>query len=225
MKKNFTSQDRVTVVDTQRATTGRSHRLGRSGFVSVAFSPDGRPHVATNAIGGASVLDLTAANPTPERVPGTNEDINVVAFSPDGHLAAAGPNGTVQFRDPRTFEPLGAPVTVGTGVTLTLVFSPDSRLLAGSTPPTGRGSDRRPEPHAGRAARVPAQRRGPTPDVPALSRLTEHVPVGSPLSRQDRPSPMRLHLTLDVSARVGPRADESDGWLTQRQNRVTSGSK
>jgi WD40 repeat protein/DNA-binding SARP family transcriptional activator len=127
------SQDRVTLVDTERATAGPSHRLGRSGPVSVAFSPDGRRLVATNAIGGASVLDLTAADPTPERVPGTNADVNLVAFSPDGHLAATGgPDGTVQFRDPRTFEPLGAPVTVGSGVMLTLVFSPDSRLLAGA---------------------------------------------------------------------------------------------
>lgn len=70
-------------------------------------------------------------DPTPERIPGTEADVTVVAFSPDGHLAATGgAHGTVQFRDPRTFAPLGAPVRVGSGVMLTLVFSPDSSLLA-----------------------------------------------------------------------------------------------
>jgi WD40 repeat protein len=70
-------------------------------------------------------------DPTPERIPGTEADVTVVAFSPDGQLAATGGlSGTVQFRDPRTFAPLGAPVRVGSGVMLTLVFSPDSSLLA-----------------------------------------------------------------------------------------------
>jgi WD40 repeat protein/DNA-binding SARP family transcriptional activator/KaiC/GvpD/RAD55 family RecA-like ATPase len=126
------SEDRVTLVDTERATVSPAHRLGRAGFVGVTFRPDGRQLVATNAIGGASMLDLTAAEPVPERIPGTDAEVSVVAFSADGRLAATGGlHGTIQFRDPRTFEPLGAPVTVGSGVVLTLAFSPDSRLLVG----------------------------------------------------------------------------------------------
>lgn len=38
--------------------------------------------------------------------------------------------GTVQFRDPRTFAPLGGPVTVAEGVVVSLAFSPDGSLLA-----------------------------------------------------------------------------------------------
>jgi WD40 repeat protein len=125
------SEDRVTLVDVERGTAGRPQRLGRAGFVFLAFTPDGRRLVATNGIGGASELDLTVPDPTPERIPGTEADVTVVAFSPDGQLAATGgAHGTVQFRDPRTFAPLGAPVRVGSGVMLTLVFSPDSSLLA-----------------------------------------------------------------------------------------------
>ncbi|HET6954888.1 MAG TPA: WD40 repeat domain-containing protein, partial [Acidimicrobiales bacterium] len=125
------SEDRVTLVDAERGTVGRSQRLGRAGFVYVAFSPDGRRLVATNALGGASELDLTIAEPTPERIPGTEADVTVVAFSPDGRVAVTGgPRGTVQFRDPSTFEPLGAPVTVGGGLIYRVAFSPDGSLVA-----------------------------------------------------------------------------------------------
>jgi hypothetical protein len=55
----------------------------------------------------------------------------VAAFSPDGTLVATGsPNGTVQFRDARTFARLGAPVTVAEGFVSSLAFSPDGSLLA-----------------------------------------------------------------------------------------------
>jgi WD40 repeat protein len=125
------SEDRVTLVDAERGTAGASQRLGRAGFVYVAFSSDGRRLVATNAIGGASELDLTSVEPTPERIPGTEADVTVVAFSPDGRVAATGgPHGTVQFRDPDTFEPLGAPVTVGSGLIYRVAFSPDGSLVA-----------------------------------------------------------------------------------------------
>jgi WD40 repeat protein len=57
----------------------------------------------------------------------------VAAFSPDGRLAATGSQaGTVQFRDPRTFAPLGAPVTVAEGTIVNLAFNPDGTLLAAS---------------------------------------------------------------------------------------------
>jgi WD40 repeat protein len=36
----------------------------------------------------------------------------------------------VQFRDPRTFAPLGGPVTVAEAVVVSIAFSPDGRVLA-----------------------------------------------------------------------------------------------
>jgi WD40 repeat protein len=97
----------------------------------VTFSPDGLRLVATSFGGGAWVFDLTKEDPTPELLPDTLDDVAVAAFSPDGSLAATGsPNGTVQFRDARTFAPLGAPVTVAEGFVSSLAFSPDGSLLA-----------------------------------------------------------------------------------------------
>ena len=123
--------DRVTLVDTEQGTPGPSHRLGGVVFTLVTFSPDGRRLVATSVNGGAWVFDLTEEDPTPQLVPDTLGEVSVAAFSPDGSLAATGsPTGTVQFRDPRTFAPLGAPVRVGEAIILSLVFSPDGSLLA-----------------------------------------------------------------------------------------------
>jgi WD40 repeat protein/class 3 adenylate cyclase len=123
--------DRITLVDTHQGTQSPPHRLGRSGFTDVSFSPDGRRLVATSFGGGAWVFDLTKEDPTPELLPDTLDDVAVAAFSPDGSLAATGsPNGTVQFRDARTFAPLGAPVTVAEGFVSSLAFSPDGSLLA-----------------------------------------------------------------------------------------------
>jgi WD40 repeat protein/DNA-binding SARP family transcriptional activator len=123
--------DRITLVDTHQGTQSPPHRLGSSTFTDVTFSPDGLRLVATSFSGGAWVFDLTKEDPTPELLPDTLDDVAVAAFSPDGSLAATGsPNGTVQFRDARTFAPLGAPVTVAEGFVSSLAFSPDGNLLA-----------------------------------------------------------------------------------------------
>jgi WD40 repeat protein len=124
--------DTITLVDTEQGTQSPPHRLGRSTFTVVTFSPDGRRLVATSlGEGGAWVFDLTKEDPTPELLPDTLDDVAVAAFSPDGSLAATGsPSGTVQFRDPRTFAPLGVPVTVAEGTIMNLAFSPDGTLLA-----------------------------------------------------------------------------------------------
>jgi WD40 repeat protein/DNA-binding SARP family transcriptional activator len=124
--------DRVTLIDTDTGTFGPPHRLGAIGgatFTAVTFSPDGRRLVATNVFGGAWVFDLTEEDPTPEPIPDTL-GVSAAAFSPDGSLAATGsPTGTVQFRDPRTFAPLGAPVRTSEGIILHVTFSPDGSLL------------------------------------------------------------------------------------------------
>jgi DNA-binding SARP family transcriptional activator/WD40 repeat protein len=123
---------RVTLIDTEQGTPGPPHRLGSISLVGVTFSPDGRRLVATSVgSGGAWVFDLTEEDPTPEPVPDTLGNVSAVAFSPDGDLAASGsPTGTVQFRDPRTFAPLGAPIRTGEGLTAQLAFSPDGSMLA-----------------------------------------------------------------------------------------------
>jgi WD40 repeat protein len=50
----------------------------------------------------------------------------IIQLGAEGNYVA----GTVQFRDPRTFAPLGGPVTVAEGVVVSLAFSPDGSLLA-----------------------------------------------------------------------------------------------
>lgn len=125
-------QDRVTLIDTERGTAGPPHRLGGIAFTMVTFNPDGRRLVATSVGGGGAwVFDLTEEDPTPEPVSDTLGDVSVAAFSPDGSVAATGSEGgTVQFRDPRTFAPLGPPVRTGEDHILFLEFSPDGGTLA-----------------------------------------------------------------------------------------------
>jgi WD40 repeat protein/DNA-binding SARP family transcriptional activator len=126
-------RNRVTLIDTEQGTPGPPHRLSSIiTLANVTFSPDGRRLVATSVgSGGAWVFDLTEEDPTPEPVPDTLGNVSVVAFSPDGVLAASGsPTGTVQFRDPRTFAPLGAPIRTGEGLIGQLAFSPDGSMLA-----------------------------------------------------------------------------------------------
>jgi WD40 repeat protein len=125
------STDTVTLVDSESGALGPPQRLGLTGFIFVTFSPDGRRLVAGSGTGAGVILDLTERPLTLRLDPGPLSDIVTAAFSPDGHIAATGTlNGTVQFRDARTFEPLGAPVASNEGPVFRLAFSPDSRLLA-----------------------------------------------------------------------------------------------
>ena len=126
------SSDTVTVVDVEDGAQGPPQRLGFTAFVFVTFSPDGRRLVAGSGSGsGAVIFDLTEQPLTPRLDSGPVSDIVAAAFSPDGEIAATGTlNGTVQFRDARTFEPLGAPVASNDGPVLRLAFSPDGSLLA-----------------------------------------------------------------------------------------------
>jgi WD40 repeat protein len=127
------SNDTVTLIDIRNGTAGPPQHLGLTAFVFVAFSPDGRRLVAGSASGGgaAVILDLTEQSLTPRLESELISDVITTAFSPDGHIAATGSvNGTVQFRDARTFQPLGAPVASTDGPVLRLAFSPDGSLLA-----------------------------------------------------------------------------------------------
>jgi WD40 repeat protein len=124
------STDTVTLVDSESGATGPPQRLGLTGFIFVTFTPDGRRLLAGSGSGAGVILDLTERPLTLRLDPDPLSDIVSAAFSPDGHVAVTGTlNGTVQFRNARTFEPIGAPVASNVGPVLRLVFSPDSRLL------------------------------------------------------------------------------------------------
>jgi protein-disulfide isomerase len=59
--------------------------------------------------------------------------IEDVAFSPEGSLlAVADGGGTVQFWDPTSGQPVGAPLVVGAGSVSSIAFSPNGKLLASS---------------------------------------------------------------------------------------------
>jgi WD40 repeat protein/DNA-binding SARP family transcriptional activator len=127
------SNDTVTLVDSRNGTAGPPQRLGLISFVFVAFSPDGRRLVAGSASGGGGgvILDLTEEPLTAPLESEPLSDVLTAAFSPDGQVVATGDvDGTVQFRDARTFQPLGAPVASTDGPVLRLAFSPDGSLLA-----------------------------------------------------------------------------------------------
>jgi WD40 repeat protein len=64
--------------------------------------------------------------------------VNGVAFSPDGKLlASADSDGRVRLWNPATGQPVGSPLSAGTGsggVLNAVAFSPDGKLLANVGP-------------------------------------------------------------------------------------------
>src|SRR6185437_10444435 len=64
-------------------------------------------------------------------LPSGHSAVEDVAFSPDGSLlAGADGDGTVQFWDPPSGQPAGAPLVVGDGPVSSIAFNPDGSLLA-----------------------------------------------------------------------------------------------
>ena len=64
-------------------------------------------------------------------LPSGHSAVEDVAFSPDGSLlAGADGDGTVQFWDPPSGQPAGAPLVVGDGPVSSIAFNPDDSLLA-----------------------------------------------------------------------------------------------
>jgi WD40 repeat protein len=126
------SDDTVTLVDAHTGTASPPEPLGLAEFVFVTFSPDGRRLVAGSGGAGAAVIfDVTEEPLALRRAAGPLSGIIGSAFSPDGRIAVTGSlSGTVQFRDARTFAPLGAPVASNDGPVYRLALSPDGSLLA-----------------------------------------------------------------------------------------------
>ncbi|MER6029926.1 caspase family protein [Streptomyces sp. NPDC001851] len=116
---------------------------GHSGAVAgAAFTPAGRT-LATASQDGTVMLWDTSSPQHPRklsRLQGPNYGVYAVAFSPDGHVLAAGGSDraglTVQMWDvssPGRPRRLGGPLTGPVNVD-TLAFTPDGRTLAAGTP-------------------------------------------------------------------------------------------
>jgi WD40 repeat protein len=99
------------------------------------ISPDDRMIVTTSGDSMLRLWDVATGKPLGKPL-AANGIIASTAFSPDGHLLAAGTNGaldnsenTLRLWDTRTFEPVGDPIHVDSAVSSS-VFSPDGRILA-----------------------------------------------------------------------------------------------
>jgi WD40 repeat protein/class 3 adenylate cyclase len=119
------------LIDVLQTGTGPS-----GGVVGVAFSPDG-----TLLAGGCGDGTVWLWNPaTGRRVARLHASSKpgiaapAVAFSPDGTLLVSGEqDGTVRAWNTATFQPVGAPIPVGSGAASSVAwvaFSPDGTLLA-----------------------------------------------------------------------------------------------
>jgi hypothetical protein len=76
------------------------------------------------------IIDLTKDPPTARFVDSTGEFL-AASFSPQGRVFVTGDtSGNVQFRDGRTFAPLGSPVKSSEAAVERVVFSSDATLLA-----------------------------------------------------------------------------------------------
>jgi WD40 repeat protein len=99
----------------------------------VAFSPQDARIVAT--VGddtGVWLWDASSrSQPIGGPLTGHTDEINCVAFNPDGTILATGSNDrTVRLWDLRSRQPIGDPLTGHTGVVLGVAFSPDGTTLA-----------------------------------------------------------------------------------------------
>ena len=99
------------------------------------FSPDGRTIVTSSVDSTVRLWDVETGKPVGQPLDSQGL-ILTIAFSPDGHLLAAGTQGATEnapnalrLWDIRTSQPVGDPVPVDSVVTAT-VFSPDGRTLA-----------------------------------------------------------------------------------------------
>jgi RNA polymerase sigma factor (sigma-70 family) len=101
-----------------------SHWLGEDGFVTVAFSPDGK----TVALGGGERIDLRVAATGAEVYPGHTSAVTGVALSPDGAtLATTGKDG-LRLWDAATAKERGRVAAPGSSL-LAFAFAADSRTL------------------------------------------------------------------------------------------------
>jgi WD40 repeat protein/energy-coupling factor transporter ATP-binding protein EcfA2 len=116
------------------ARVGTPIRVDEVGSQNVTFSPDGKTIAAiTEARGAVVFIDVATrrlAGPALE-VPGGEQYLTQVAFSPDGSTVATGTmDGSVLFWDARTRKQRGEPLVGHEQFVRTLVYSPDGSILA-----------------------------------------------------------------------------------------------
>jgi WD40 repeat protein len=99
---------------------------GHPKYVTPAFSPDGK-HLVSRGLYKTLLWDLQSYRSIGE----LEDDIDNVAFSPDGKiLAVAKGNKTIAFLSAKDLQPLGAPLSGAEVRFRTMVFSPNGEILA-----------------------------------------------------------------------------------------------
>jgi WD40 repeat protein len=106
-----------------------------NGTGGLSFSPDGQELAGLGCCAPNSTIQVWAARSGARLfTPHVDGHATSIAFSPDGHVFAAGTeDGKVVLWDAHDGSPLGSPLQVATGGIDPVSFSPDGRMFAASS--------------------------------------------------------------------------------------------
>ena len=128
------SSSRVEVLDLSSGRVLYRHVIA-NGKGGLSFSPDGQELAGLGCCAPNSTIQVWAARSGAKLFsPHVDGHATSIAFSPDGHVFAAGSeDGKVVLWDAHDGSPLGSPLQVATGAIDPVSFSPDGRMFVASS--------------------------------------------------------------------------------------------